>query len=194
MGAFARGKRKVGVCPQQDRCRSQKSIQRTNQPERAKQYAARQTAKQRQHSPFFLEDSYPLEQFTIPENTSAVVWTGSRRLLLAILQEALRSFFQYRSSRSRSGKRIFREVQEWLLSSEAQWLYSFESICAHLGLDPDYLRTGLWQLLQETEKPLPIRSSKLQRRPFRLIGGPGSRLPRRSKSSAVREHGRRVKA
>src|ERR1043166_6971057 len=54
------------------------------------------------------------EQFLPFEHEPFIPWTGSRRLLLGVLQEALRSFLQHRSARSRLGKRAFREAQAWI--------------------------------------------------------------------------------
>lgn len=132
------------------------------------------------------ECPYLPEQFLFLRNEPTVRWTGSRRLLFGVLQDALGMFFRYRDSHTRSGKRIFRETYAWFLSSKHRWLYSFENVCAHLNLDPEYLRAGLRRFLQAAEKPQPrngagasSRSSKFQRRPFRLISGPGSRIPRR---------------
>lgn len=113
-------------------------------------------------------------------------WTGSRRLLLGVLQDALRSFFQYRSNPTRQGQRIFDETQAWIWSSEQNWLYSFENICAHLRLDPGYIRQGLQHFLQTTRPAAatPRRSTRpSHRRAFRLISGPGTRIPRRTHDS-----------
>ncbi len=116
-----------------------------------------------------------------------VPWTGSRRLLLGVLQDALRSFFQYCSARSRFGKRAFREAQAWIWAEDQEWLYSFESICSHLQLDADYIRQGLQQHVQETQagelqkqQPRGSYFSTFRRRPFHLTAGPGSRIARRS--------------
>lgn len=118
--------------------------------------------------------------------TSMMPWTGSRRLLLGVLQDALRSFFQYRSNHTRQGRLRFAETQAWIWSSEQDWLYSFENICAHLRLDPGYIRQGLQHFLQ-TSRPTaatPRRSTRpSHRRAFRLISGPGTRIPRRTHDS-----------
>lgn len=111
-------------------------------------------------------------------------WTGSRRLLLGVLQDALRSFFQHRSSSTTAGRRRFAEIREWIWSPEQDWIYSFESICAHLRLDPGYLRQGLQSFLQPT-RPLNAAhrgsrvtlGSPVSRRPFHLFAGPGIRAP-----------------
>ncbi len=87
------------------------------------------------------------EQYFVPAWESAVVWTGERRLLCAVLQEAVHTFLTYRDARTARGQRLFREAQAWFWSEERDKLYAFENICLHLQLDPDYTRRGLqcWQ-------------------------------------------------
>lgn len=126
------------------------------------------------------------EPACISLGTPTMPWTGSRRLLLGVLQDALRSFFQYRSDHTRQGRLRFTETQAWIWSSEQDWLYSFENICAHLHLDPGYIREGLQRFLQTTRSTAmtPRRSTRSShRRPFRLVSGPGTRIPRRTHDS-----------
>jgi hypothetical protein len=137
------------------------------------------------------ENLSPEEQFCISVSAPDIPWTGSRRLLLGVLQDALRSFFQYHVDRTRIGKRIFNETQTWIWSSKRNWLYSFENICAHLHLDPDYLRQGLQQFLQTTRSTVtnPKRSVWIsRRRPFHLISGPGTRISKKTPASIPRRN------
>lgn len=85
------------------------------------------------------------EQFFIPAHQTASAWPGERRLLLAVLEDAVASFLRYRTSRATRGRRLFREDEAWFMSSDQSWVFSFESICAQLHLDPDYIRRGLRQ-------------------------------------------------
>jgi hypothetical protein len=93
-------------------------------------------------------------QFLVPARESLKMWSGARRLLFGVLEEAIRSFAQYQGDRTSRGKQLFRETCEWVWSTDRQWLYSFENICEHLHLDPDYLRQGLqrWQHALEGTK------------------------------------------
>src|SRR5438045_3600956 len=68
----------------------------------------------KRHGLIGLDNPFSREQFLPSEREPLIPWTGSRRLLLGVLQDALRSFFRYRSARSRLGKRLFREVQAWI--------------------------------------------------------------------------------
>ena len=97
----------------------------------------------------FVEVFLP-EQLFVPALESAAVWTGERRLLLAVLQEAVHTFLTYRDVVTQRRQRLFHEVQAWFWSEQSDWLYAFESICSHLHLDPDYIRRGL----QRGQRPI----------------------------------------
>jgi hypothetical protein len=82
-------------------------------------------------------------QFFLPAQESYDYWTGSRRLMLSVLRDALASWFRYRRDSSKRGQRLFRETRDWFWSSDQSWLYAFESICEHLEFDPDFIRERL---------------------------------------------------
>lgn len=124
------------------------------------------------------------EAVPLYDTRPSLPWTGSRRLLLGVLQNALRSFFQHRSASSAAGKRRFKEIHEWIWSPEQDWIYSFESICAYLRLDPGYIRQGLQSFLQPARTLSAAHrgsrvtlGSPVSRRPFHLFAGPGARTP-----------------
>ena len=83
------------------------------------------------------------EQFVLPARESRAAWTGERRLLLAVLEDAIYTYGKYCHVRTRQAKRLFDEVQEWIWSRDTHWLYAFESICLYLQFDPDSIRKGL---------------------------------------------------
>ncbi len=77
----------------------------------------------------------------------AALQCGECRLLVAVLEDAVRHFQKYAGATDARGRRLFREVAQWIAKSDAGDGPSlrFEYICAVLGLDPDYLREGLWR-------------------------------------------------
>ena len=87
--------------------------------------------------------AYVPEQFFTPALESHARWNGDRRLLLAVLKSAVHEFCKYRHSDTRRGKRLLQEAEEWFWSSDRTWLYSFESICLYLDLEPNTIRQGL---------------------------------------------------
>jgi hypothetical protein len=68
---------------------------------------------------------------------------GEKQLMLAVLAQAVGTFERHARATSSRGQRLFREVEEWIESRDASWIYSFESICHALGLDADNLRAAL---------------------------------------------------
>ncbi len=80
-----------------------------------------------------------------------------RRLVLAILEEAVRSYQHYAFATNRRGRRLFGETCEWFDSHDNTWIFSFENICYALDLDPDHIRQGLarWRQEQARRRPAP---------------------------------------
>jgi hypothetical protein len=68
---------------------------------------------------------------------------GVRRLMWAILKDTLRNYQSNIDSKSVHRQRLFREANHWIHSRDLGWVFSFESICAVLGIDSDYLRTEI---------------------------------------------------
>ena len=85
---------------------------------------------------------------------------GEERLMLAVLENAVEHFQKYVLPRKPSGKQLFREAEEWFLDKDNEALFSFESICETLALNPDQIRKGLmgWK---ETR----VKMSSIQARP-----------------------------
>ena len=70
-----------------------------------------------------------------------------KQLMLAVLDNALEYLQKYLLARSRKGRRLFQESEQWVLETDSDWIFSFENICQFLDLDPEYLRkrVRLWQ-------------------------------------------------
>jgi hypothetical protein len=65
------------------------------------------------------------------------------RLMLAVLEEAIRVYQTMACRADRRSRRLFREAQEWFASDEASWPFSFVVICEKLGFEPAYVQSGL---------------------------------------------------
>lgn len=76
---------------------------------------------------------------------------GERRLMLAVLEDAIMCYQKYAAAPHRHSRYLFEETETWLFQKGASGPFSFESICTVLQLDPAYVREGLerwrWQLL-----------------------------------------------
>jgi len=68
-----------------------------------------------------------------------------KRLMLAILNDAVRSFQRYRFAHRNRDRRLFKDADDWLCSTDTDWPFSFERICQVLELDASCLRSGLSQ-------------------------------------------------
>jgi hypothetical protein len=68
---------------------------------------------------------------------------GEERLMLAVLEEAVKCFQEYVLATRPREKRLFQEAEESILEKDSDYLFSFESICQTLGLHPDYTRQAL---------------------------------------------------
>jgi hypothetical protein len=71
---------------------------------------------------------------------------GEKRLMLAVLEEAVATFQRRLEAKTRRGQRLFREAEDWIGSADTSWTFAFENVCHTLGLDPEYLRGGLERL------------------------------------------------
>lgn len=63
--------------------------------------------------------------------------------MIAILHDAIDCVEKYRGATDTQGQRLFQEAMRWLLADEAEWPYSFESICGILDLDANVVRLRL---------------------------------------------------
>jgi hypothetical protein len=88
-------------------------------------------------------------------------WVYRKRLLSpehelvqAVLEAAVVDFQRYISARDTKGKKRFADAEEWILSDDFSWTFSFVNVCEVLSIAPDYLRQGLlgWKRKSLTEK------------------------------------------
>jgi hypothetical protein len=93
-----------------------------------------------------------------------------KRLMLAVLEDAVGTFQKYVNARERTAHRLFEEVNDWFSSDDGDWPYSFVNISNALGLDAAYLRSGLarWR---ERQSAATGGTSNVVRFPFRRVNG-----------------------
>jgi hypothetical protein len=66
-----------------------------------------------------------------------------KRLILAMLEDAVTCFQIYLTARSGKGKRLFNEAEEWIMMTDDAWIFSFVNVCETLGFNPEYVRQGV---------------------------------------------------
>ena len=122
-----------------------------------------------------------LESTPSPEETRAAVfepwallgpqWTGARtqgasgekRLMAAVLADAIRLYLKYAQSPTVGGRREFRETADWVESPSRSELYGFQSICETLGIDDERLRVRLRALAASDDQPaIPFDAGRIR--------------------------------
>jgi hypothetical protein len=68
---------------------------------------------------------------------------GERRLIIAVLEDAINCFQKNLFARDNRSRRLFREAENWVMSADRDLPFAFESICEFLSLDAEYIRQGL---------------------------------------------------
>jgi len=68
---------------------------------------------------------------------------GERRLMIAVLEDAVDVYRKQAGARDPRGQELFRDAEEWIEDPDRTWLFSFQNICDVLDIDAEYLRRGL---------------------------------------------------
>ena len=104
---------------------------------------------------------------------------GEKRLMLAVLEEAVATFQRHAGAKTRHGQRVFREAEEWIESADDSWPFAFENICHALDIEPEFLRRGL-QRWKEAQLKAATGGARVYRFPFRRVNGRRSSISLRS--------------
>jgi hypothetical protein len=103
-----------------------------------------------------------------------------KRLMLAVLEDAMRCYQTYARSRNRAQRRLFVEAEAWLMDRGADGAFAFETVCEALGIEPSCLRDGLrrWRA-QQMDGLNPRRLAR--RSPVTRVGHISAPLRRRQR-------------
>ncbi len=82
------------------------------------------------------------EQFSAARRRRATI-SSEKRLMLAVLENALDYYQKYIFANDRAGRELFEEAAGWIECTSNETLFSFENIAETLDINPDYLRRGL---------------------------------------------------
>jgi hypothetical protein len=66
-----------------------------------------------------------------------------KRLMLAILEDAINCFQDNLLAQNVRRRRLFEEAEEWIVEVDGDCVFSFENICEALGFNPAYVSQGL---------------------------------------------------
>jgi hypothetical protein len=78
----------------------------------------------------------------------------AKKLMLAVLEDALKCFLANVSARGGKNKKLFDDAELWIMEEGSDDVFSFENICEVLGLHPQYVRQGLrrWKRQKSSER------------------------------------------
>lgn len=112
-----------------------------------------------------------------------------KKLMLAILEDAVACFQKFLIARDSKGKAQFRDTEDWIFQRAEACVFSFDIVCETLGLDPNYLRRGLAQWKQQRVSRPPA-AQVIPLRPPRDKARRGATISGRSKPRLRRAAGR----
>jgi hypothetical protein len=90
-----------------------------------------------------------LAEVDAPRGRDGGLQQAERELLVAILEDAIRSYQKYAFSGTRRGRRLFREVHAWFTEPAcADVPVSYDYVCEMLDIDADAVRRRLehWRI------------------------------------------------
>ena len=97
-----------------------------------------------------------------------------KRLMLAVLEEAVAAYQKFACATTPLARREFLDAQEWIELDNDQWAFSFANICQALGLDAPAVRSGL-RAWRDHRRALPPAARGRIRHPFRRTSGSRTR-------------------
>ena len=100
-----------------------------------------------------------------------LAYQPEKRLMLAVLEEAIATFQRHVSSSTPRSMRLVQDVEEWAEATENDWPYSFENICAALDIESEYLRKGMAHWKAGERRRTGVGQPAVYRFPFRRVNG-----------------------
>jgi hypothetical protein len=112
-----------------------------------------------------------------------------KKLMLAVLEDAIACFQKYHSARDGKGKVLFQDAEDWIMDENGDWPFSFANVCETLGFDPAYLRQGMKTWKQQHAAD-PVQAKVYRLAPPRRKSRRGAPLSRRAGRRLRRAAGR----
>jgi hypothetical protein len=120
----------------------------------------------------------------LPGRRAGADLVPEKRLMLAVLEEAVATFQRTATARGGRAARDHEAAWAWMASRDLAWPFSFVNVCHALDLDPDALRSGLrrWRGAARTAGD----GAPRYRTPFRRVNGSRTRATEHRRSSGAR--------
>ena len=137
----------------------------------------------------FVPDVLTPEQFYDSRRDDSTI-RPVKKLMMAILEDALRCFQNNADAKGGPRKRLFSEAEQWLIGEGGEGPFSFETVCETLGIEPQFLRRGLrdWR----TQQLAGVSTRRLARRSPVVRSGRISAPARRDAKRAVGQLARKL--
>jgi hypothetical protein len=119
-------------------------------------------------SPLFQPDTLLSEEF-FGNYRRMIPLEPEKALLLAVLEDGVRSFQDNIFAESGKKRTLLDEAREWLFTDGVEHVFSFNSVCSSLGLNPGYLRRGLKRWEEQTREATKRKQRSSQAAPERLV-------------------------
>jgi hypothetical protein len=99
--------------------------------------------------------------------------SGERRLMVAVLEDALHCFQKYVDAVDPKHRELFLDAEQWITTDNPMWFFSFANVCTTLDLDPDYVREGLvkWRDARRRSGPPARPAPRDEEEPLRRASG-----------------------
>jgi hypothetical protein len=112
------------------------------------------------HEGSYYDPLLPIQYYEAVVGGSSL--SGEIRLFFAILEDALRCYVRARNCRTRRAE--FLDARSWFKTRGVPHVFSFESVCAYLNIEPEWLRARLDSL---GPSDLPMKQFRTRRRHLR---------------------------
>lgn len=119
-------------------------------------------------SPLFQPDTLMSDEY-FANYRRRIPLEPEKTLLLAVLEDGVRTFQDNIYAETGKKRVLLDEAREWLFSDGFEHVFSFNSVCSSLGIDPGYIRRGLKRWEEHTRAATRNKQRVSQAAPERLV-------------------------
>ncbi len=100
-----------------------------------------------------------IESQYLATQTRRVHLDAERVLMFAVLRDAVSCFQDTVGANCKRKQIMHQDAEAWILDKDRSHLFSFDTVCEILGLDPEYMRAGLlrWKAAALGSRPVKAR-------------------------------------
>lgn len=119
-------------------------------------------------SPLFQPDTLMSDEY-FANYRRRIPLEPEKTLLLAVLEDGVRTFQDNIFAETGKKRVLLDEAREWLFTDGVEHVFSFNSVCTSLGIDPGYIRRGLKRWEEHTRAATRKKQRASQAAPERLV-------------------------